>query len=142
MSAVEPEPDPAAQQPPRAVFRVSPLGIFAAIALAFFAVPFAFGAPWLWLIYLVPVGIVVWILRVRTVADRESVTVRGILRSRRVPWSEISSLRLQPSTRARATRVSAVLTEGGELLLPAVHVRDLSQLAAVSGGRLPDPAGE
>jgi hypothetical protein len=38
--------------------------------------------------------------------------------------------------------VSAVLTDGAELPLPAVTVRDLSQLAAVSGGRLPDPAGE
>jgi hypothetical protein len=38
--------------------------------------------------------------------------------------------------------VSAVLTDGAELPLPAVTVRDLPQLAAVSGGRLPDPAGE
>jgi hypothetical protein len=33
-----------------------------------------------------------------------------------------------------------VLTDGSELALPAVHVRDLPRLAAVSGGRLPDPA--
>ncbi|WP_214369595.1 PH domain-containing protein [Pseudonocardia sp. H11422] len=143
MTAVPDQPaDTPEPRPPRAVFRISPLGIFVAIALAFFAVPFAFGAPWLWLIYLIPTGIAVWILRVRTVVDQESVTVRRFLGSRRVRWSEISSLRLQPSTRSRGSRVSAVLSDGGELPLPAVHVHDLPQLAAVSGGRLPDPAGE
>ncbi|NMI01379.1 PH domain-containing protein, partial [Pseudonocardia acidicola] len=128
--------------PPRAVFQPSRLGVFVLMALAVFAIPFAFGAPFFWVIYLIPIGILVWILRARTVADQDSVTVRRILRTRRVPWSEISSLRLRPSTRSRATRVSAVLTDGGELALPAVHIRDLPQLAAVSGGRLPDPAGE
>ena len=63
--------------------------------------------------------------------------MRRILGRRRVPWSEISSLRL-----GDRARVSAVLTDGAELPLPAVHVRDLPQLAAASGGRLPDPAGE
>jgi len=33
-----------------------------------------------------------------------------------------------------------VLSDGSELPLPAVHVRDLPRLAAVSGGRLPDPS--
>jgi len=84
---------------------------------------------------------------VRTVADAEAVTVRRILGRRRVPWSEICSLRLGPSSSGPSSwgdrsRVSAVLTDGAELPLPAVYVRDLPQLAAVSGGRLPDPAGE
>ena len=70
-------------------------------------------------------------LRVRTVADPEALTVRRILGTRRVPWAEISSLRL----RDKAT-VRAVLTDGAELPLPSVHVRDLPQLAAASGGRL------
>jgi hypothetical protein len=82
-------------------------------------------------------GIIVWTLRVRTEVDPGAVTVRRVLGRRRVPWSEISSLRL-----GDRARVSAVLTDGSELPLPAVHVRDLPQLAAASGGRLPDPAGE
>ena len=122
---------------PGAVFRPSPLIVLVALAIAFCATPFAFGAPFLWLVYLVPLGIVAWVLRVRTVADPEAVTVRRLVGGRRVPWSEISSLRL-----GARTRVSAVLTDGAELPLPAVHVRDLPQLAAASGGRLPDPAGE
>ncbi|WP_232664283.1 PH domain-containing protein [Pseudonocardia sp. TRM90224] len=122
---------------PRAVFRVSPLVVLVALAFAFCATPFAFGAPYLWLIYLLPLGMIVWTLRVRTVADPEAVTVRSLVSGRRVPWSEISSLRL-----GNRTRVSAVLTDGAELPLPAVHVRHLPQLSAASGGRLPDPAGE
>ena len=95
---------------------------------------FRHSAPWFWLIYLVPVGIVGWVLRRRTTVDEDAVTVRGLLRSRRVPWSEISSLRL-----GQKSRVSAVLSDGAELPLPAVHVRDLPVLAAASGGRVPDP---
>ena len=79
----------------------------------------------------------------RTVADPDAVTIRRIVGGRRVTWPEISSLRLGQRSRIRGRAgVSAVLTDGAELSLPAVGVRDLPQLAAVSGGRLPDPAGE
>jgi hypothetical protein len=122
------------EAPARLVFRRSPLGLAAVAFLLVAAVPFAFGAPWLWLIYVVPLGLAYWIVRVRTVVDAESVTVRRLFGRGSVPWSEISSLRL-----GKKSRVSAVLTDGTELPLPTVHVRDLPALAAVSGGRLPDP---
>jgi hypothetical protein len=117
-----------------AVFRVPPLATLTAVVIAVGALPFATGAPWLWLVYLVPLGIVGWVLRRRTTVDADAVTVRGLLRTRRVPWAEISSLRL-----GQKSRVSAVLSDGAELPLPAVHVRDLPALAAASGGRVPDP---
>ncbi|HVH22014.1 MAG TPA: PH domain-containing protein [Pseudonocardia sp.] len=129
--------DRSAAPAPRVTFRISPLTVFAALGLAVCATPFATGAPLLWLVYLVPIGMIVWTLRVRTTVDTEAVTVRRVLGRRRVPWSEISSLRL-----GDRARVSAVLADGAELRLPAVHIRDLPQLAAASGGRLPDPAGE
>jgi hypothetical protein len=132
MGAVPAEP----ATPPRVVFRFSPLVVLVAIVMAICATPFAFGAPFLWLVYLVPVGIIGWTLRVRTTADAEAVTVRRLLGRRRVTWAQISSLRLDEH------RVSAMLADGAELPLPAVHVRDLPQLAAASGGRLPDPAGD
>lgn len=116
--------------------------VVAPVALALFAIPFAFGAPFFWLVYLVPLGLLWWIVRTRTAVDAQAVTVRRMFGSRRVPWSSISSLRLLPGTRSRGARVRVVLTSGGELPLPAVHIRDLSMLAAASGGRLPDPAGE
>jgi hypothetical protein len=128
---------------PRAVFRISPLTNLAAIGIAVCATPFAASGPFLWLVYLVPIAMIVWTLRVRTVADPDALTIRRIVGGRRVPWPEISSLRLGRRSRLRGRAgVSAVLADGAELPLPAVGVRDLPQLAAVSGGRLPDPAGE
>ncbi|HVL84278.1 MAG TPA: PH domain-containing protein, partial [Pseudonocardia sp.] len=127
----------------RAVFAPSRLNLLVAVTLAVCAVPFAFGAPWFWLVYLVPVAFVVWVLRVRTTVDAEAVTTRNVLRSRRVPWGDIRSLRLRRPRRIRGSRVAAVLADGGELPLPAVGVRDIPALAAVSGGRVPglDPRG-
>jgi hypothetical protein len=131
-----------AEPRPSAVFRPSRLQVLGALAIAFCATPFAVGAPLFWLVYLVPLAMIWWTVRVRTVADPDALTVRRVLGGRRVPWSEISSLRLDTGRRHTGSRVSAVLTDGAELPLPAVTVRDLPQLAAVSGGRLPDPAGE
>ncbi|MBV9920738.1 MAG: PH domain-containing protein [Pseudonocardia sp.] len=115
----------------RAVFRISPLAILAAALLAICATPVAFGAPYFWLVYLLPVGVVVWILRVHTVVDSDGLTVRRLVGSRRVPWSEIRSLHLHDKGGVRA-----VLTDGAELPLRCVRVRDLPQLAAASGGHL------
>ena len=127
---------------PRAVFHASRLTVLFALILSICVTPIAFAAPWLWLIYLIPPGIIGWVLRVRTTVDPDAVTVRGLLRIRRVPWTQISSLRLGRSGLRNRTGVRAVLTDGGELPLPAVHVRDLPKLAAVSAGRLLDPAGK
>lgn len=120
---------------PRVVFRPSPLVVLVALAFAFCATPFALGAPLFWLIYLIPIGMIVWAARTRTVVDPDALTARRVLSSRTVPWSEVSSLRL-----TKGTRVRAVLSGGGELTLPAVHVRHLPALAAASGGHLPDPS--
>lgn len=130
------------EPPPRAVFRISPLVVLAALTFAVCATPVAFAAPFLWLVYLIPVGIIVWTLRVRTVADPEAVAVRRVVGGRRVPWSEITSVHLGRARNPGAARVSAVLDDGSELALPAVHLRDLPRLAAVSGGRLPDPTAD
>lgn len=113
------------------MFRISPLAILAAALLAICATPVAFGAPYFWLVYLLPVGVVVWILRVHTVVDSDGLTVRRLVGSRRVPWSEIRSLHLHDKGGVRA-----VLTDGAELPLRCVRVRDLPQLAAASGGHL------
>ncbi|MHA6617034.1 PH domain-containing protein [Pseudonocardia sp. DLS-67] len=130
------------EPPPRAVFRISPLVVLAALTFAVCATPVAFAAPFLWLVYLIPIGIIVWTLRVRTVADPETVTVRRVVGGRRVPWSDITSVHLGRARNPGAARVSAVLNDGSELALPAVHLRDLPRLAAVSGGRLPDPTAD
>lgn len=121
-----------------ATFRIPQLNLLALIAVAFCMIPVAFGAPWFWLIYLVPLVIAVWVVRARTTAAPDGVVARGVARTTRVPWADITALRLRSSwTRSR---VSAVLSNGSELPLPAVRVRDLPLLAAASGGRLPDPS--
>jgi len=122
---------------PRAVFRVSPLTVLFAVALGVCAIPVAFGAPYLWLIYLVPLGIVAWTLRTRTVVDAEGMQVRRLVGGRCVSWDEVGGLRVD-----RRNTVHAVLAGGGEIALPAVHMRDLPALAVASGGRLPDLAGD
>ena len=137
MWRVSSQPGDAAEDAPPIVFRESPLVVLVALVLAVCVTPVAFAAPLLWLLYLVPIGVVAWTLRVRTTVDPEAVTVRRVVGGRRVTWHQISSLRLR-----NRGRVSAVLTDGAELPLPAVHVRNLPLLAAASGGRLPDPAGE
>lgn len=124
-------------QPDHLVFRHSPLGVFAALTLALCATPVASAAPGLALLYLVPLGIVVWVLRTRTTVDSEVISVRGALRTRRVAWSDVTAVRLR-SSRTRSG-ISVVLRGGSELPLPAMRAGDLPRLAAVSGGRLPDP---
>ncbi|HEY2203755.1 MAG TPA: PH domain-containing protein [Pseudonocardia sp.] len=116
------------------VFRISPLAVLAVVAFTVCLSPVALTAPYGGLLFLIPLGLVGWVLWVRTTVDTESLAVRGAGRPTRVAWSEVTALRLR--TRSR---VSAVLTSGAELPLPAVHVRDLPLLAMASGGRLPDP---
>jgi hypothetical protein len=115
------------------VFRASPLTVLFAVALLVCVTPVALTAPGGVVLYLLPIGLVGWVLRVRTTVDPTAIVARGVLRSRRVAWEDVTSLRLR--TRSR---VSAVLAGGAELPLPAVHTRDLPLLAKASGGRLPD----
>ncbi|RZT87960.1 PH (Pleckstrin Homology) domain-containing protein [Pseudonocardia sediminis] len=133
----ETDAESAPAPPPRLVFKHSALGILAGALFVVCALPLMLSVPYFWLVLLVPVGFAVWLLRVRTTVDTDSVTARSFRGSRRVPWDDISSLRLG----ARSS-VSAVLKDDTELPLPAVHLRDLPALAVVSGGRISDPAGD
>lgn len=126
-----------AQTPARLVFRVPAVAVLAALLLAVCATPFAFGAPGLFVIYLGPLGAVIWVLRTRTTADAGGLAVRTVLGSRALPWSGLRGLRL--TSRAG---VRAVLTDGTEVTLPAVRTRHLPALALVSGGRLADPLAD
>ena len=96
--------------------------------------PVAFGAPGLQVLYLVPLGVAIWLVRARTVVGAETVVMHRVLGSRRVTWSDLRGLRIDDRS-----RVWAVLRDGEEVGLPAVRARDLPALAALSRGRLPDP---
>ncbi len=96
--------------------------------------PVAWGAPGLQVLYLVPLGIAIWLVRTRTVVGPDTVVAHRVLGSQRIPWANVKGLRMDDRSRVRA-----VLRGGEEVALPAVRARDLSLLAAASGGRLPDP---
>jgi hypothetical protein len=74
------------------------------------------------------------IVRLRTQADGNGVTVRTLLGSRSVRWEEIDGLRFRRGSWARAQ-----LKNGRELRLPAVTFATLPQLTQASAGRVPNP---
>jgi hypothetical protein len=74
------------------------------------------------------------IVRLRTVADTQTVTARTLLGSRTVNWSDIDGLRFVKSSWARAQ-----LRDGAEMRLPAVTFATLPLLAEASQGKVPNP---
>ena len=122
------------QVPSRLVFRVPATAVLAALLLAVAAIPFAFGAPGFYVIFVVPIVAIAWIIRTRTTVDADGLTVRRVLTRRALPWSSLKGLRL-----TKRAGVRAVLTDDTEVALPAVRTRHLPALALISGGRLDDP---
>lgn len=118
----------------RAVFRVQRTAVLAALLAMVAATPLAFGAPGLLAVYLVPLAAIVWVLRTQTVADGDGLTVRTVLRSRILPWSELKGLSVD-----KRSRVRAVLPDDSLVALPSVRARHLPALSLVSGGRITDP---
>jgi hypothetical protein len=144
------EPDPADEAPhaeerqpaPRALpkrltFRITRVTVLVVITIALCVTPLAWAGPWLLLTYLIPLLLLAGILRLRTVVDAEGITARSVLGSTRFGWDEVRSFHLDERHWVRA-----VLGSGKEVRLPSVRVRDLPHLAAMSGGRLDDPAAE
>lgn len=84
----------------------------------------------------IPVILSALIVRLRTVADRQTVTARTLLGSETVGWDDIDGLRFDKSSWARAH-----LKSGAELRLPAVTFATLPLLTEASGGRVPNPYG-
>jgi hypothetical protein len=121
--------------PRRLVFRIpaiSQVGVFFAFLSA--SMVALAGSKWLLLVYLVPIGLGIWLWRTRTVVDTERIAVRRVFYTQVVDWSALAGLRVRERKWARA-----VLVDGREILLPSVHARHLPALALFSGGRLADP---
>ena len=119
------------------VIRISPMAHFAPAFLAvamLTLVPILGGAGLALLV--IPVLASVAIERLRTTADAEAVTARGLLASRTVPWTEMDGLRFSRGGWARAC-----LRGGDEVTLPAVTFATVPRLTAASGGRVPNPYG-
>ncbi|MDT5349703.1 MAG: hypothetical protein QOH91_2990 [Mycobacterium sp.] len=118
----------------RVVLRVSPI---AHLAVGFFTlgllIPVLAWPPSAPLL-VIPVVLSTLIVRLRTVADEQGVTVRKVLGSQTVTWDDIEGLRFSRGSWARAR-----LKSGAELRLPAVTFSTLPQLTEISAGRVPNP---
>jgi hypothetical protein len=117
------------------VIRISPMAHFAVgfLALGMLALVLG-GPPWVALLLVIPVILSIYIIRLRTVADRDTVTARNLLSSETVRWEDIEGLRFSRTSWARAQ-----LKGGRELLLPAVTFATLPKLTEASAGRVPNP---
>lgn len=122
------------QLPSRLVFKIPSTAVLGALLFAITATPFAWAAPGLYAIYVVPVLAIVWILRVRTTADGERLVARTLFGRRVLPWSDVRALKVSARSWVRA-----VDEAGKELPLPNVRTRHLPALSLISGGRLDDP---
>jgi hypothetical protein len=118
----------------RVVLRVSPIAHlavgFLTLGLLVPVLSWPPSAPLL----LIPVVLSTLIVRLRTVADEQGVTVRNVLGSQTVSWDDIEGLRFNRGSWARAR-----LKSGAELRLPAVTFATLPRLTEVSSGRVPNP---
>jgi hypothetical protein len=121
--------------PSRLVFRTPATAVLGALLFAMGAIPFAFAAPWLFLVFLVPVVVIVLVLRLRTTADADGLVARTALGRHELAWSDIRALRV-----SERSWVRAVLDDGREQVLPTVRTRHLPALSLISGGRLDDPS--
>lgn len=123
--------------PERLTFRITRLAIVGILTVAVCISPAAAAAPWLLWLYLLPLGLLIWVLRMRTTIDTDGITARTVVRTFRIGWGDLQSLRVNERRWVRA-----VLRSHREIQLPAVRVRDLPHLAAMSGGRISDPAAQ
>lgn len=116
------------------VINISPMAHF---AVGFFALGLlipVFTWPATAPLLIIPVILSALIIRLRTQADRDGVTVRTLLGSQSVSWADIDGLRFNKGSWARAQ-----LKGGGTLRLPAVTFATLPLLTEASGGRVPNP---
>jgi hypothetical protein len=129
-------PDESTTEPTKSVvIRMSPMAHFASgfLALGLLVMITVFPT-WGAVFMVLPILASAAIVRLRTVADRSTVTARTLLSSRTVSWDEVDGLRFDRTSWARAQ-----LRNGSLLLLPAVTFVTLPLLAEASGGRVPNP---
>ncbi|RDI49185.1 PH (Pleckstrin Homology) domain-containing protein [Nocardia mexicana] len=98
------------------------------------AFPF-FGWPAvLWVLFVIPAVVAVWIERTRTTVSERGLDLRTLFGSRHVDWSQIKGLRIP-----KRGYVRVHLLDDSEVALPAVGYDRLRTLVEASNGRIPDP---
>ena len=127
-----------------AQLRLPRTAYLAAGALAVCVTPMV-QAPWLFVVYLLPIAAFAYIARSGTVVDDDGITARAMIGSARVPWSDVVGLRL-----GDRGQVYALLTGDQQLRLPGARPKDVAVITAISesasgataGGATAQPAPE
>ena len=116
----------ATSSPAPVVIRISPMAHLAValFALALLSIVFA-GPGWFAVLLLIPIALSVAIARYRTVADRETVTVRTLFGTQKMRWADIEGLRFGRKAWALARK-----SDGSETTLPAVTFADTPRATA------------
>ena len=114
--------------------RMSRTALLPVVFLVVCAVPLATASPWALLVLALPALAAAWVLRVGVDVDDTGLTVRTLVGARTVAWPDLAGVRV-----AEDSRLWLVTTGGTQVQLPVLRTRDLPRLAAVSGGRIPDP---
>ncbi|WP_312884810.1 PH domain-containing protein [Nocardia barduliensis] len=112
--------------------RLAFLGVFILLMCVFF--PFVGWPAGLWWLLLIPAVVLVWVLRTQTTVSAAGLDLRTLFGSRHLDWAQVKGVRIPKRGYVRAD-----LTDGTEVKLPAVSYDRLRDLAAASGGRIPDP---
>ena len=123
-------------EPERLSIQISSLGLLGVLMLAFGLSFVVFASPpWMAVLWLIPIGLAYWMLRVRTAVDTAGLHVRRMFTSEVITWDQVKGFRFPK----RSGWARAVLTDGTEKSLPVVTFGRLPLIAEASGGRVPDP---
>ena len=111
------------------VFRLPRSAYLAVLILALCVTPVV-QHPIAALVYLVPIGAVVFIARTATIVDGNAITMRALFGRTSLPWGEVRGLSV-------TKRNVYAVTADAAVRLPCVRVSDLAALSAASGSHVP-----
>jgi hypothetical protein len=114
--------------------RMSRTALLPVFVLFVCILPLTAAAWWGVFVLLIPVVAAAWVLRVGVDVGEDAVTVRSLVGSRRVPWSQLAGIRV-----GDRGALWLVTTAATEIRLPVLRARDLPWLATLSGGRIEVP---
>jgi len=118
----------------RTVIRVTQLAYLGVVVLALGVFLFVVGWPkLLWWLMLLPIAVIVWIARTRTVVSETGLDLRRVFSSRHLDWEQIKGVSIP-----KRGYVRAHLADESVVALPAVGYDQLRKLITASEGRLPD----
>jgi Bacterial PH domain len=121
----------------KAVFRIPGIALLAIAGAMVCLAPTAFAdVPGLWALYVIPLGLIVFVVRTRTTATPQGLAIRTMFGHRELPWEALKGLSI-----TKRSKVRAVLTDDSQISLPTVRTRHLPVLSLISNGRLKDPSG-